>query len=287
MEQTLPDIQKTVDTREVRINRVGVARVKIPIKIPRQPDPSIMMFAGERPCETVGEFELGVSLDADKKGTHMSRFTEIVNAHTNRVGLFSVRDLKTIAAEMLEKLASSEVTVKLELDYFIQQESPATNRPGIAPIKAFLEVHADALGGGLVGYTTYCGIDILGKTVCPCSREISEFDPETGKGKGAHAQRGLIQVRVRHDADHVVWFEELAHCAWRAFSAPVYPVLKRPDERHVTMAAYSNPKFVEDVIRDMALQMRAHPKVQGFKIRVQNAESIHYHDAYAEVEENY
>jgi GTP cyclohydrolase I len=285
--KTLPDIQRTKDTRNVAIRRVGVTGIRLPIQV-RRP--------GEHPdlapshMDTVGEFEVAAYVPADVKGTHMSRFTEVLNAHVDGGGVFSISDLKNVAVELLERMESKRVFIQLRLEYFMEQPSPATNKPGVAPLIGLLQVEASRKDDGrdiLVSLNCRTGIEILGKTCCPCSREISGYDHSTGTGKGAHAQRGRITVMTEHDNQTIVWFEQLAHAAWKAFSQPVYPVLKRPDEAHVTMGAYANPKFVEDVIRDMAVQLRSMPEVSGFKLRVQNAESIHYHDAYAELTENY
>lgn len=274
---SLPDIQRTLDGRGVAINSVGVTGIRMPIRIKRQPHDT----AGQTPhCDTVGEFELAVSLPMAVKGTHMSRFTQVLMEFIDTEGVFSSTGLITLAQAIAKRLESKDVTVRVRLDYFMLQNAPATSALGVAPMKGFLECR-------LLDGAPFCrtGIEVEGKTCCPCSKEISDYDHGTGRGKGAHAQRSRINIEVKHLPGVTVWFESLVHIAWRAFSQPVYPVLKRPDERHVTMGAYNNPKFVEDVIRDVVLQLRQYPLVGGFRVRVQNAESIHYHDAFAEVEE--
>lgn len=281
----LPDIQKTPDTRNVAIRRVGVTNIKLPIRMRRRHalPPDTM--------DTVGEFEIACSLPAEVKGTHMSRFSEVLNKHLDAGGIFSSEDLQTLASELIDKLEARDVFIQLKVDYFVDQPAPVSGRRGVAPLTGILQVIAYKKDDGrdiLHEFRTYTGIEILGKTCCPCSREISGYDHATGMGKGAHAQRGNVSILAHHPSDKMLWFEELAEVAWKAFSQPVYPVLKRPDEAHVTMGAYGNPKFVEDVVRDVTVQMRAlkaDGRCQGFKIRVQNAESIHYHDAFAEVNE--
>lgn len=285
--QTLPDIQRTHDTRDVAIRRVGVTGIRLPIQVRRE-------LVGHRDLfehmDTVGEFEVAAFVPAHVKGTHMSRFTEVLNQHVDGGGVFSISDLQAVAKELLTRMESTRVFIQLKVEYFMPQSSPSTGRPGVAPLLGILQVEAYRRDDGrdiVDQLVTRTGIEILGKTCCPCSREISGYDHATGTGKGAHAQRGKITVMACHKPGELVWFEELARAAWEAFSQPVYPVLKRPDEAHVTMGAYANPKFVEDVIRDMTVQLRGMRKVSGFKLRVQNAESIHYHDAYAELEENF
>lgn len=286
----LPDVQRTPDTREVRIKRVGVTNIRMPIRLKRRHHGSPGSLF--EPVDTVGVFELAVSLPALVKGTHMSRFTEVLNSHIDGGGVFSCEDLQKIARELAVKLEADEVFVALRAEYFVQQNSPVTERKGMAPLIGLLEVsviRTASEDNDLPAYDyftqTRTGIEIEGKTCCPCSKEISDYDPVTERGKGAHAQRGKIFIMVEHQPQHTIYFENLVDIAWRAFSVPCYPVLKRPDERHVTMDAYANPKFVEDVVRDVACQLRQVPTILGFSIRVQNAESIHYHDAFAEVEE--
>lgn len=282
----LPDIQHTLDSRGVPIRRVGVTGIKLPIQLKRSPsqtggDPLLDYI------DTVGTFELACSLPATVKGTHMSRFTEVLNAHIDGGGNFSIEGLQEVAYELAEKLGAASVFLKVEADYFISQRAPVSLRPGMAPLKGILQVEITDYTSeeNLGNLRTWTGIEIEGKTCCPCSRLISEYDPLTKTGKGAHAQRGKVSIMVEHNPNSMVWFEELVHIAWRAFSQPVYPVLKRVDERHITMNAYANPKFVEDVVRDVICQLREFPRhLRHWKVRVENAESIHYHNAYAEVE---
>lgn len=281
----LPDIQKTPDLRGVAIRRVGVTNIKLPIRMRRQ------CAAPPDTMDTVGEFEIACSLPASVKGTHMSRFSEVLNKHVDAGGIFSSEDLQMLASELLDKLEAKEVFIQLKVAYFVDQPAPVSHRRGVAPLTGILQVQAYRKDDGrdiVDELRTYTGIEIEGKTCCPCSREISEFDHATGKGKGAHAQRGKISILACHPSDKMLWFEELVAIAWTSFSSPVFAVLKRPDEAHVTMGAYGNPKFVEDVVRDVTTQMRqlkGDGRCTGFNIRVQNAESIHYHDAYAEVSE--
>lgn len=277
---TLPDIQKTIDIREVAINSVGVAGVKLPL--------GVLTPTGEV-VRTVATIKVGVSLPAEVKGTHMSRFSEVLHDFLNFgpgvcAGVLETKDLPQIVHKLREKLGG-DITLQVRLDYFAPQPAPATGKPGVAHFTGLLELKSVSYSNGTVQIRVRTGIDIVGKTVCPCSREISGYDPETGTGRGAHAQRGRLIMRVDHLAERTVQFEELLLVAWNAFSSPVYPVLKRPDEKHVTEAAYANPKFCEDVVRDAVLGLRKIQGIHALEAHVQNAESIHYHDAYAHVHE--
>ena len=282
----LPDIQKTKDLRNVALYQVGVCGVRLPVRLKRREGSSFTL------CSTA-EFELSCMVPAEVKGTHMSRFTEVLNQFVGAEMEFSGQQLRALLDKLSEVLESPVVHVRMVADYFINQPAPVSGRHGIAPLKVVLEGERD-LGIGendsemLPVYSYVTGIDIEGKTCCPCSREISEYDPATGKGKGAHAQRGRSQIRVFHSpfqAPSFLWFEDLVEIAWQAYSSPVYSVLKRVDEKHVTEVAYGNPKFVEDVSRDLIVGLRELggqlDEVSGFQVRVENAESIHYHNAYA------
>lgn len=280
---SLPDIQRTKDLRNVTIQRVGVTGIKMPVRVLR-PDADLGGISPVDLC-TVGEFELTCLVPSDVKGTHMSRFTEVLNQHVDLHGVFSHSHLITLAKVLANRMESSVVDVKLKLDYFTTQNAPASGRAGVAPCRAFLGVKFTSWRNGTCRVELTTGVEVQGKTCCPCSREISDFDHETGKGKGAHAQRSTINLTIKHSTDTMLWFEELIAICAKSFSSPVYPVLKRPDEKAVTEGAYGNPKFVEDVIRDVVVGLRDMPRfahITEARVHVQNAESIHYHDAIAE-----
>ena len=275
----LPDIQKTPDTRGVAIQAVGVSGIRVPIRLKTyDQEPAI-------PQHTVAEFSMGVYLDHTVKGTHMSRFSQVLMEFlTRKDALVEDFNIASLHEEVCNRLFSPEADIKAKFAYFVTQYAPETKTVGIAPVEVVLEI-----AGSIVAPIETTTVIVHGKTVCPCSREISEFDDLTGKGKGAHAQRSTITLSVSHDPKFFIKFEDLIAVAQKSFSSPVYPVLKRPDERAVTMSAYDNPKFVEDVIRDVVVNLRAWNQQQPssgahwFTVRVENAESIHYHDAYAEL----
>lgn len=230
----------------------------------------------------------------------MSRFTELLNSFVfpqEGYSFFDSTKMKAFLLLLANKMESPTVSLRMEVDYFVHQESPVTANVGVAPIKGIIDLTMFAPPDSETGllledakseptFHINTGIVINGMTCCPCSREISDFDHETGKGRGAHAQRSEIKVSVNHSIDDIIWFEDLIDICWDSFSHPVVPLLKRPDERHVTIASYDNPKFVEDVIRDVVVGLRKNLKVGSYRVRVCNAESIHYHDAYAEAHGN-
>lgn len=271
----LPDIQKTQDHRDVSIANVGVSHVRVPIKF---------SAANGHIVRTIGEFKVGVALESDVKGTHMSRFTEVLSEHLEADEHFDSTTLSNFLRTVLDKLDAVSGQVVLESEYFVPQLSPVSRKLGIAPFKVQLSssINNQREPSCFERVTAI----VNGKTCCPCSREISGYDKTDGRGKGAHAQRGELVMSVGVRKGEFVWFEELFDVAMKSFSSPVYPLLKRPDEKHVTETAYGNPKFVEDVIRDAAVNLRSMKrKISDFTIKVTNEESIHYHNAFAEVHE--
>jgi GTP cyclohydrolase I len=279
----LPDIQTTPDTRDVAIKKVGVGRIKIPLSVHEKPNGTHSI----QTQLTVGEVALTVYLPPSVKGTHMSRFTEELNKHTAHRKTFSSDDLQELAASMLTVLETSHSYIDVSLDYFMNVLTPETKIRGVAPYKAFLKVEAFSGGqpGDPTSFRVFTGVEVIGKTCCPCSKEISDFDKETGRGQGAHAQRGHVNILVENLPSSMIWFEDLIEIANNSVSSPVYPILKRADERYVTMAAYNNPCFVEDVIRNCAVQLRKLSGISQFWITVENMESIHWNTAIAETHE--
>ena len=276
--RTLPDIQEERDHRGLDIACVGVTGVRMPVRLLRRTDDERLNPTTGPTMDTVGEFELSTFLSKEVKGTHMSRFTEVLQSHIDHGGIFSHADLMLVTKELRNRLISPYVKVRLVCDYFVLQPSPETKRKGVAPLKGILE--AECLKDGNILLAT--GVEMEGQTCCPCSRLISDFDPEIGKGRGSHAQRSHVSVLLRHSPVRMIWFEELVEIIWKAYSSPVYPVLKRLDERAVTIQAYDHAKFVEDVIRDVIVGLHTLSlKGAHYTVRVQNAESIHYHDAFA------
>jgi GTP cyclohydrolase IB len=260
----IEDVQSRPDTRGVPIDEVGVSRVRVPVEV-------LDRDRGRQ--ATVATLTLGVGLSADVKGTHLSRFLEAVRDHADALTLFG---LGSLTADLRSRLEADDVHVRVDFPYFLTKAAPVTGSLGEVDHDAWFDI-TDRAGElhhrlGVVAPIT---------TLCPCSRDISDY--------GAHNQRGrvTIEVELAHDATgdpQLLWIEELIQIADAASSSPVYPVLKRPDERHVTMQAYDNPRFVEDVVREVALLLEADDRVAGYEVHVENDESIHAHNAYARID---
>lgn len=254
------DPQSSEDTRGIFLEKVGISRVKYPVLISGWQDGISR--------EVEGTFDLTVSLAAENRGIHMSRLIETLHAWREPL---SPDSLQSFLAEMRQRQGAEEAAVQCRFTWFINRPAPKTHQPAWLGIDTVWSAEQNS-GGGNNGYT----LDIPVTTLCPCSREISDY--------GAHSQRSWITVKLEWNASDAIIppgevFETLQH----AGSAAIYPLLKRPDERHVTMAAYDQPAFVEDTARNAADLLRKDPLVSSFRIEVRNEESIHTHDAVAVV----
>lgn len=250
----LPDIQATPDTRAIPIDRVGVRGVKHPITVAQK---------GGGSQRTVGDFTLTVDLPHHFKGTHMSRFIEVLGERADDV---TAATLPGILDELRRRLDAENAHVEVRFTYFLEKAAPVTGRKGMMGYECGF-----ATAGGDTEDSMTLLLTVPVTTLCPCSKEISE--------SGAHNQRGYVRVRVQPEG--MLWLEDVIATIEAAGSAPLYPVLKRPDEKYVTELAYANPRFVEDLVREVALAFDAHPNVRGYEIEVENHESIHDHNAYA------
>jgi GTP cyclohydrolase I len=259
----LPDIQSTPDTRGIAIDQVGVSDLRYPIQV---------MDARGNPLPTVADISMSVHLPHHFKGTHMSRFLEVLSKHEGEV---TMRTLPDILHDLKDRLDAEEAHIEVAFTYFVTKSAPVTG----APAKVGCEcVFLGTSNGKSDDFALRVTVPVT--TLCPCSREISDY--------GAHNQRGYVtmEVRPRPEEDGgwaLILIEELIEVAERSGSAPVYALLKRPDERHVTMQAFDNPVFVEDVVRNAAALLAADPRVASFSVRAVNQESIHDHNAFAVV----
>ena len=252
----MPDVQSLADARRVAIDRVGVKDVTYPIRL-RTPD------GGEQ--TTVATINMYVSLPHHQKGTHMSRFLEVLNEQTSEP--VSPDRIPDIARAICTRLNAAEAHFEARFTYFIQKRAPVTGSPGLMDYQVTFECSAN-------GETDFVmGIAAPATSLCPCSKEISIY--------GAHNQRCRVEARVR--VKGMMWIEELVEILEGAASHPVYAVLKRPDEKYVTEKAYENPKFVEDIVRDLAVALEGEKRVQWYQINSENFESIHNHNAYAQI----
>lgn len=252
----MPDVQGSPDTRRVPIDKVGVKDVTYPVRL-RQPD------GGEQ--SAVATINMYVSLPHYQKGTHMSRFLEVLNEHS---GAITPVDIPGVTRAIRQRLGAADAHFEADFTYFIRKNAPVTGMPGIMDYKVTFECEAGPAGEDFV-----MGVKAAATSLCPCSKEISKY--------GAHNQRCEIEARVRFEG--MLWIEELAAMIERAASVEVYSVLKRPDEKFVTEAAYENPKFVEDIVRDLALALDADDRIRWYRINSENFESIHNHNAYAQL----
>lgn len=257
---TLPDVQASGDSRAVCLDAVGISGFAMPITV-MGPDGTVQ--------STVADVEMTVTVPADVKGTHMSRFVEeaiTLRALTPGVVLNFAR---TLAARLDAPAASAEFRFPL----FIERAAPVTGLT--APHRYDVCLRASV---GPSEVMVRVGVSAPVKSLCPCSREISDY--------GAHSQRGIVELEVESpawDGGEGIWPHELFAYADEAGSAQIYPLLKRPDERAVTMQAYDTPAFVEDIARDVVVAVRADARCASWKVAVTNQESIHAHQAIARV----
>jgi GTP cyclohydrolase I len=251
------DKQNERDHRELRIDKVGVRGLRFPIQI-RDKARSV-----QNTIATIGMF---VDLPKEFKGTHMSRFIEVLNAHGNIVHVENITD---ILHAMQQKLNAATAHLEMEFPFFLTKKAPVSEMESVMDYTARFDA-------------TACGQDIdfiltvkaNVTTLCPCSKAISDY--------GAHNQRGLCTVQIR--SRKAVWIEDLIEIVERSASSELYSLLKRRDEKAVTERAYENPVFVEDLVRNVALKLNAHREVTWYKVEAENFESIHNHNAYACIE---
>ena len=253
----LADVQAHRDTRRVPISRVGVQNIRFPISVKDR---------RKTAQHTVGTIDMSVDLPHHFKGTHMSRFMEILNSHD---GVISGDALPGILRTMRERLNAETAHLRVSFPYFMGKEAPVTGASGLLSY----DCNFDASSGAKDDFVLTVKVPVT--TLCPCSREISS--------RGAHNQRSMVTVQARFDGE--LWIEDVVALVDESASCELYPVLKRADEKWVTEHAYDNPRFVEDLVREITLRLRALDQVTWFSVHVVNFESIHEHDAYALVEE--
>ncbi|MBW1785959.1 MAG: GTP cyclohydrolase I FolE2 [Deltaproteobacteria bacterium] len=252
----MEDIQNHKDYRNIDIDQVGVKGIRYPITV-------LDKDMGEQ--QTVAEINMYVNLPRYYKGTHMSRFVEIINAHSRRI---SLQNFEEILEEMKERLNAESARMEISFPYFINKAAPVTGAEGLMEYRCTFEGSLNS-GSDLVVM-----IHVPISTLCPCSKEISDC--------GAHNQRGEVRLRVRFQK--FVWIEDLIRLVEESASVDVYSVLKREDEKFVTEKAYDNPMFVEDIVREIALKLNKDRNITWFAVESENFESIHNHNAYAYVE---
>ncbi len=252
----MPDVQATSDKRRIAIDRVGVKEITYPIRLKTRE-------GGEQ--TTVAKVNMYVALPHYQKGTHMSRFLEVLNDHTSEP--MTPDKIPALARAICKRLNAEEAHFEAEFTYFIKKLAPVTGQPGLMDYQVRFECTANGTDDFIMS------VAAPATSLCPCSKEISEY--------GAHNQRCRIEAKVRFEG--MMWIEDLVELLEKAASCPVFAVLKRPDEKWVTERAFENPKFVEDIVRDLALGLEGEDRVTWYSINSENFESIHSHNAYAQI----
>lgn len=247
----------TRDHRGIDIQRVGVKEVHLPFLIRTK--------AGGHQT-VLGNVTLAADLPRNFKGTHMSRFIEILTEWSQRP--ITGPEMKAILRQVMDRLEARSAHISLNFKYFIEKSAP------VSGLNSFLDYDCTFEGDlGPSGFDFLMSVQMPVTSLCPCSKEIAAY--------GAHNQRGRIHVRLRHRGDDFIWIEDLVGMLEEQGSCEIYPLLKREDEKYVTERAYNNPKFVEDILRDCIVALRADRRVRWFEIECENYESIHNHSAYA------
>jgi len=253
----IEDVQNRKDTRHIAINKVGIKDIRHPVIVKDRSD-------GEQ--HTIANFNMYVNLPHNFKGTHMSRFVEILNQHDREI---SVESFKEMMSEMTERLEAESGHIEMNFPYFINKTAP------VSGVKSLLDYDVTLIGQ-ITGKKIQASIKVVVPvtSLCPCSKKISDY--------GAHNQRSHVTVNIRTCS--FIWIEEIIEMIEQEASCELYGLLKRPDEKYVTERAYDNPKFVEDMVRDVAMRLNKDDRVCAYVVESENFESIHNHSAYALIE---
>lgn len=252
----IADVQNAPDTRRIPIDKVGIKDIRHPVRVKDRSQ-------GEQ--HTIAHFNMYVELPHNFKGTHMSRFVEILNNHEPEISVESFGDMLT---EMRDRLEADTGHIEMSFPYFINKSAP------VSGVKSLIDYQVSLIGevtGDRISMTIKVVVPVT--SLCPCSKEISEY--------GAHNQRSHVTVAV--ETNSFVWIEDLIDLVEGEASCELFGLLKRPDEKYVTERAYDNPKFVEDMVRDVAAALNADERINAYVVESENFESIHNHSAYAMV----
>jgi len=253
----MKDIQNERDYRNIPIDKVGIKNLQYPITV---------LDRRNRFQHTVANINMYVDLPHEYKGTHMSRFVEMLHLFRSEV---SLKNISVILGEMKKHLDAASAQIEVTFPYFIEKKSPVSHSPGL------MDYSCSFIGSS----DPYDKIDLVSivvvpiSSVCPCSKEISKA--------GAHNQRGQVRLNTRFHK--FIWIEDMIELVESCASCEVYSVLKRVDEKHVTEKGFTNPKFVEDIVRDVAEKLKKDKNITWFSVSAENFESIHNHSAYASI----
>jgi GTP cyclohydrolase IB len=253
----IADVQNSPDTRHIAINKVGIKNIRHPVQVRDR-------SGGEQ--HTIATFNMYVNLPHNFKGTHMSRFVEILNKHEREI---TVRSFKDMLAETTELLEAEAGHIEMGFPYFINKRAPVS---GVESLMDYDVCFIGDLVGGKPRMTIKVVVPVT--SLCPCSKEISDY--------GAHNQRSHVTVAVCTRG--FVWLEDIIEMVEEEASCELYGLLKRPDEKYVTERAYNNPKFVEDMVRDVAVRLNQDERIAAYVVESENFESIHNHSAYAMIQ---
>ncbi|MCP5418704.1 MAG: GTP cyclohydrolase I FolE2 [Chromatiaceae bacterium] len=253
----IPDVQNSPDVRRIAINKVGIKDIRHPVRVKDRSD-------GEQ--HTIATFNMYVNLPHNFKGTHMSRFVEVLNNHEKEI---SVDSFKEMLVEMAERLEAKSGHIEMKFPYFINKKAP------ISGVQSLMDYEITLTGEIHDGNPTmYIKVVVPVTSLCPCSKKIAD--------RGAHNQRSHVTVQVR--TSEFIWIEEIIELVEGEASCELFGLLKRPDEKYVTERAYDNPKFVEDMVRDVAAILNQDDRFSAYVVESENFESIHNHSAYALIE---
>src|SRR5450830_873633 len=254
---TIEDVQNTPDIRHLAIDKVGIKSIRHPVKVKDK-------TGGVQ--HTVAIFNMYVHLPHNFKGTHMSRFVEIINANEREI---SVENFQMILNEMANRLEAKSGHIEMTFPYFVNKSAP------VSGVKSLLDYEVTFIGEVNNGqHEIQVKVLIPVTSLCPCSKKISAY--------GAHNQRSHVTVTIK--LKEFMWIEDMISMVEAQASSQLYGLLKRPDEKYVTERAYDNPKFVEDMVRDVAAQLNAEKRIVAYTVESENFESIHNHSAYALIE---
>lgn len=253
----LPDVQKTLDEREMYINNVGIKHLKLPLIIKDK-------LKGSQ--NIVGNFNFNIGLAKEIKGTHASRFSAILQKYTTN-SIFSLHLLSSILKDACDILETNEAHLEISFPYFILKQAPISKQ------EAYLHYDCKFIGNIKdKKISLYMEVRIPAISCCPCSKEISKYN--------AHNQKEYTTILIKTDPEEFIWIEEIVEIAEKSASAPIYSLLKRPDEKFITELMYENPKFTEDIVRDCAIELEKR-NIINYKVTVESFESIHNHSMVA------
>jgi GTP cyclohydrolase I len=255
--EVIADVQSSRDTRKIPIDKVGIKDIRHPV---------VVKDRSGREQHTVANFNMYVSLPQHFKGTHMSRFVQILNNHEYEI---TVESFRKMLEEMVGTLEAESGHVEMKFPYFVNKTAP------VSGVKSLLDYEVTFIGEYINGKPSMrVKVLVPATSLCPCSKEISAY--------GAHNQRSHVTVDVRPNG--FIWIEDLIDLVEKQASCELYGLLKRPDEKYVTERAYDNPKFVEDLVRDVATKLNEDDRIAAYIVEAENFESIHNHSAYALIE---